>query len=215
MHSDNYIIRQQYPPIGYTQLALRATGLGVDEKRFFNRTEIEIPYEELLPIGVGRLHNFPFRLTLAAVFVAFGCLKAAYTVVTQPDQRESALWLLLILGGILLTVMAFAFRSWRHDFILTTGRGNIFLFDSRRNRPALHAFADTLRDHTTQYLRQQYADINPLLPAEPQIARLEWLRSLGALSDEQFHQLKTRLLGRFYGSDHVPGNEHGLAPSAN
>ncbi|SET52495.1 hypothetical protein [Hymenobacter actinosclerus] len=215
MHSNDLTIRQQYPPMGHTQLTLRAAGLEVDEKRFFNRTEIEIPYEELLPISVGRLHTFPFRLTLAAVFVAFGCFKAGYTAVMQPDQRESALWLLLILGGLLLAVIAFALRLWRHDFILSTGRGNIFLFDSRRNRAALHTFADTLRNHTTQYLRQQYADVNPLLPAEPQLARLEWLHGMGALSDAQFQQLKTRLLGRFYGSDDVPGNGQGLAPSVN
>ena len=36
-------IRQQYPPVGHTLLTLCSTGLGVEEKRFFNRTEIEIP----------------------------------------------------------------------------------------------------------------------------------------------------------------------------
>ena len=164
---------------------------------------------------MGRHHNFPFRLTLVALFVAFGCLKASYIAFTQPDQRESALWLLFILSGVLLTVVAFAFRSWRHDFILSTGRGHIFLFDSRRNRAALHAFAGALRNHTIQYLRRQYTNVNPLLPAEPQVARPEWLYGLGALSDAQFHQLKTRLLGCFYGSDDVPGNEYGLAPSVN
>lgn len=215
MAPDGYSIRQNYPLIGYSQLTLQATGLWVEEKRFFNRTEIEIPYEELLPIGVGRYHNFPFRLTLAAAFVTFGCIKASYNAFTQPNERESALWLLLILGGLLLAIVAYALRLWRHDFILTTSQGNIFLFDSRRNRAALHGFADTLRERAAHYLRQQYAQVNPLLPAEQQVARLEWLHSLGALNDSQFHQLQTRLLGRFYSSNNPLGSESGLSPSVN
>jgi len=208
-------IRQLYPPAGYTQLTLLENGLKLEKKHFFQRTELLIPYEELLPIDVARHHNFPFRLTLATLFVGFGCLKAAYTVGSLPDQRESALWLLLILTGILLALAAQCLRLWRHDFILTTGRGNIALFDSRRNRPALYAFANTLRDHTIVHLRQQYATINPLRPAELQLARLEWLHELSALNKTQLEQLKTRLLGKFYSSNNVPGNELGLAPSVN
>ncbi|UOQ74887.1 hypothetical protein [Hymenobacter cellulosilyticus] len=208
-------IRQVYPPLGYTQLTLQETGLQVEEKRFFNRTEILISYEDLMPIGVARQHSFPFRLTLAALFLTFGCAKAAYMVVTLAGQRESALWLLLILGGLLLAIVAFALRQWRHDFVLTTARGNIALFDSRRNRSALYDFANLVRDHTILYLREQYAEVDPTQPAESQLARLDWLQQVGVLNKTQVEQRKTRLLGKFYGSQSVPGNEFGLAPSVN
>ena len=208
-------IKQRYPILGYTHLIMQETGLYVEDKRFFNRSELLIPYEELMPIGIARHHNFPFRITLAAIFVFFGCTKASYTLITQTGQRESALWLLLILTGILLAVVAQALRMWKHDFIITTGRGNINLFDSSRNRTALYAFVNALRDHTIIYLREQYAGTDPLLPIEPQLARLEWLRSLGVLNDSQFDQLKTRLLGRFYNAENIPGQEHGFSPSAN
>ncbi|TGE17412.1 hypothetical protein [Hymenobacter elongatus] len=168
-----------------------------------------------MPIGVARQHNFPFRLTLAGLFVGFGCLKASYMVVTLAGQRDSALWLLLILSGLLLTIVAYALRLWRHDFILTTGRCNIALFDSRRNRKGLYEFADVLRDHTILYLRAQYAGVDPTQPAAPQLARLEWLHQVGVLNKTQLEKLKTRLLGKFYGSENVPGNEFGLAPSVN
>ena len=65
------------------------------------------------------------------------------------------------------------------------------------------------------HTRQQYAVVDPTRPAEPQLARLEWLFALGVLNHSQTEQLKTRLLGKFYGSDNVPGNEFGLAPSVN
>jgi len=204
-------IKQRYPILGYSHLIMQETGLHIEEKRFFNRTEFLIPYEDLMPIDVARFHNFPFRLTLAAVFVLFGCLKATYTLITQAGQRESALWLLLILSGVLLGVVAQALRLWRRDFILTTGRGNILLFDSRRNRKALYAFANTLRDHTILYLRNQYGKVDPLLPVEPQMARFEWLRNVGVINDTQFQQLKTCLLDNSYKSKDLPGFNYGLS----
>ncbi|RPD44998.1 hypothetical protein DNI29_20105 [Hymenobacter sediminis] len=208
-------LRQSYPLVGYTHLTLGEAGLSVEQTRFFNRTELLIPYEDLLPIGRGRHHNFPFRLTLAALFVGFGCLKAVYMLIMQPNHRESAGWLLLLLLGVLAVVVYQALQLWRHDFLLTTGRGNIILFDSRRNRVALESFVTTLRDHTHAALLNRYAIIDALLPAEPQLSRLQWLHSLGVLTESQFHNLKTRLIGRFYGSENILGSEHGLAPSEN
>ncbi|WP_460621839.1 hypothetical protein [Hymenobacter tenuis] len=208
-------LKQPYSLIGYSHLTLQETGLRIEEKRFFKRSDILISYEELLPVGIGRYHTFPFRLTLAALFIGFGCLKATYTIVAQPTQRESAMWLLLILTELLLGVSSYALQLWRHDFLITTASGNIAVFDSTRNQEAIVSFVSSIRAHTTQYLIKQYAKIDPLLPVEPQLARLEWLRSMGALNDNEFHKLKTRLIGRFYGSDNMLGTEYGLAPSAN
>ncbi|RSK44301.1 hypothetical protein [Hymenobacter perfusus] len=208
-------ITQAYPLIGSTRLTMQDNNLRIEEKRFFQQTAVDIPYEDLLPIGVGHHHFVPFRLLLAEVFLGFGCGKACYTLITQPNQRESAVWLLLILLGLFLGLGAYILQVWRHDFLITTGRGNIALFHSPRNKALLYDFANALRDHTILYMRRQYATVDPLLPAEPQLARLEWLRSLGALNNAQFHQLKTRLLGRFFGAENILGDEYGLSPSAN
>jgi hypothetical protein len=208
-------IKQQHPILGYSHLIMQEAGLRVEEKRFFNRTEFVIPYEDLMPLDVARFHNFPFRLTLAALFVFFGCSKATYTIITQAGQRESALWLLLILSGVLLGVIAQALRLWKHEFILTTGRGNIMLFDSRRNRKALYAFANALRDHTILYLRNQYGKVDPLLPVEPQLARFEWLRNLGVLNDTQFQQLKNSLSVGLSKPGDWPDLRYGPSPSIN
>ncbi|WP_303310986.1 hypothetical protein [Hymenobacter sp. BT730] len=208
-------IRQNYPLVGYTYLTLTDKSLQVEQRRLFNLTKVELPFEELMPIGVAHHHSIPFRLPLVALFISFGCLKSLYSIYAQPNQRESAIWLLLILTGILLALIYQILRDWHHDFVLTTGRGNIVLFDSRRKKATHYEFANELRDRTILYLRHHYTDINPLLPAEPQLARLEWLRERGVLNTTQFHQLKTRLLGRFYNEELLPGQSDSISPSAN
>jgi hypothetical protein len=184
---------------GSTQLALRQHGLYLCQRQAGGRPllEVELPYEEILPVRVERRSSVPQRQLLGLLF---GTLWLAQNYLShQPaDQPLSdADWGLAFgVGAALLAFYFYGQRNWWKQFVLLTARSSVILADRSSEQAALQGFAEALERRTKHYLRQEYAQINPLGPIELQLNRLHWLQGLEVLTEAEARASATRLTGR-------------------
>jgi len=193
------LIEQRRLWAGSTQLALRQHGLYICQRQVSGRAvvEVELPYEEILPVRVERRNTVPRKKLLILLGVVCWCL---FTL--SADQRHDAkffvdfaLWA-LVLGGSLGAYMWYGWQNQWREFVLLTARSSVILADRANERLALQGFADVLERHTKSYLRHEYAQVNPLGPIEVQLNRLRWLHGLEVLTEAEARARATRLTGR-------------------
>ncbi|UOQ76521.1 hypothetical protein MUN84_18580 [Hymenobacter sp. 5516J-16] len=109
----------------------------------------------------------------------------------SPEIWVAGLGFLVGLGAVYLVR-----RHLGHSVTLGTNRIRISLRDQPSQRADLEAFTNELRQRAHGYLRDEYAQINPLGPIELQLHRLNWLHQLKVLSSAERQALSTRLTGR-------------------
>lgn len=177
-----------------TQLALRPHGLYICRKNRRGQLtlEVEMPYEEILPVRVDRQQR-----RVVSQWQVLGFILLLHTV--SNSLKQAAEWYTLLAFGLSLLVMAlywYGCRHWWNQFILSTSHARVVLTDRPDERKALYRFTDALEQRTKSYLREHYGTINPLGLIEPQLQRLRWLHKLEVLTDKEARALSTRLTGR-------------------
>ncbi|NVO31191.1 hypothetical protein [Hymenobacter lapidiphilus] len=186
---------------GSSLLLLRQHGLYVSQRRRNGTAwlETEIPYEELLPIDLEYAAPAPVRLPPSwlwlLVWFAFQGISRLVTdkagEPVPPEMWAAGLGFALGLGGLWL-----ARRYFGRTATLATNRIRLSLHDRPGQRAALETFTEALRLRAHAYLREEYAQVNPLGPIELQLHRLHWLHNLDVLSEPELRILSTRLTGR-------------------
>ncbi|SHK87778.1 hypothetical protein [Hymenobacter psychrotolerans] len=184
---------------GSTQLALRQHGFYICQRQASGRAvlEVELPYEEILPVRVERRRSVPRNKLLSLLGIVCWLL---FTFTLDHHQDASFvvdfwLWFLGLGGGL----GAYVWYGWQHqwrEFVLLTSRSSVILADRAAEQDALEGFARALEHRTKNYLRHEYGQINPLAPIEMQLSRLDWLHSLDVLSATEARTRATRLTGR-------------------
>ena len=181
---------------GTTLLLLRQHGLYVSQRKRRGEAwlETEIPYEELLPVGLEYARPDPLRvepLLITAWLVAHVALHYTH------NQKDTAVLLAGGLGFLLGLWAILLVRRYRsRTATLSTNRIRLVLHDRPSQRSVLEAFTEELRRRAHGYLRDEYAQVNPLGPIELQLHRLHWLHRLEVLSEHELRTLSTRLTGR-------------------
>ncbi|MBD2715340.1 hypothetical protein KBK19_09860 [Microvirga sp. STR05] len=184
---------------GSTQLALRQHGFYICQRQASGRAvlEVELPYEEILPVRVERRNTVPHKKLLSLLAIACWWL-FTYSL----DHHEDAtfvvdFWLWFLgLGGSLGAYIWYGWQYQWREFALLTARSSVILADRTTERDTLHGFAESLERRTKSYLRREYGQINPLGPIEMQLSRLNWLHTLEVLTDAETRASTTRLTGR-------------------
>lgn len=184
---------------GSTLLLMRQHGLYVSQRnrRGVAWLETEIPYEELLPVELDYHEPAPLHLPPVGTWVALWILvQALRSLLKSQQQLPTELWVaglgfLVGLAGVLLTR-----RYWGRTVTIGTNRIRVTLPNRRGRRDALETFTEALRLRAHAYLRDEYAQVNPLGPIELQLHRLNWLHHLNVLSEQELRTLSTRLTGR-------------------
>ena len=184
---------------GSTLLLMRQHGLYVSQRnrRGVAWLETEIPYEELLPVELEYHEPAPLRLPPAGTWVAVWIVVQGLSRLLKSEPGLSTeLWVACIgflagLAGVLLTR-----RYWGRTVTVGTNRIRVTLPNRRGRRDALETFTEALRLRAHAYLRDEYAQVNPLGPIELQLHRLNWLHHLNVLSEQELRTLSTRLTGR-------------------
>src|SRR6476661_8293620 len=182
-----------------TRLALREHGLYVcqaDGRGALN-LELEMPYEEMLPVRVERRSSYPQRQLPGVLLLLFWAASSASRFLSQGEALSNEFWLSAFGCGLgLLGVVFYGWRNWWRRLVLHTGRVHVVLADRPDERQALTAFVQALETRTKGYLRREYGRVNPLGIIEPQLRRVAWLRELEVLSAPEATALTTRLTGR-------------------
>jgi len=184
---------------GTTLLLLRQHGLYVSQRNRRGKAwlETEIPYEELLPVELEYHEPAPLRLPPAGTWVAVWVIVQGLSRLFKSQQQlPTELWVacigfLLGLAGVLITR-----RYWGRTVTVGTNRIRITLPNRPGKHDALETFMEALRLRAHAYLRDEYAQVNPLGPIELQLHRLHWLHHLDVLSEQELRTLSTRLTGR-------------------
>lgn len=192
------LIEQRRLLAGTTQLALRPNGLYVCQRNRAGRpvVEFEMPYEEILPIRVTRRRTTP-QLTWLPLTILWLSINLLQRLIPSNSPLSDATWVGLFVAGTLLILGGlYAQRNWWQHVTLGTARANITLADRPSERASVDKFARVLEQHTKAYLREEYANVNPLGVIETQLHRLRWLRTLDVLSENEARILATRLTGR-------------------
>ncbi|MFD2785140.1 hypothetical protein [Hymenobacter rubripertinctus] len=184
---------------GSTLLLFRQHGLYVSQRRRNGTAwlETEIPYEELLPVGLEYQTAAPLRIPPAGMWVAIWViLQGLSRLLSKQAGLSTELW--VACGGFLLGLLGVyvARRYWGRTVTLATNRIRLSLHDRPGQHDALATFTDALRLRAHAYLREEYAQVNPLGPIELQLHRLHWLHNLNVLSEQELRILSTRLTGR-------------------
>ena len=185
-----------------TYLELREHGLYLSQRNGSTRLDTELPYEEMLPVGLERRRHNPVgqisgRLLLWGFIIALNLGHGSWRAWPAGGLSDAS-WGLAF-GGLLALVGLYFYgsRYWWNHLVLNTARATVVLPDGGpANRAAAAAFALALERRTKAYLRQQHAQVNPLGVIEPQLRRLRWLHQLDVLSAAEAQALTTRLTGR-------------------
>jgi len=182
-----------------TLLALRAHGLYVSQRdgRGALNLELEMPYEEMLPVRIERRTSWPQRQLPGVVFLLLWAASSLIRAFSDGEGLPDEFWVWAVGAALGLgAVVLYGIRNWWCKLLLHTGRVHVVLADRPEDRRALTAFADALQARTKTYLRREYGSINPLGFIEPQLRRVAWLRELDVLSAPEATALATRLTGR-------------------
>ncbi|RSK31673.1 hypothetical protein [Hymenobacter metallilatus] len=184
---------------GTTLLLLRQHGLHISQRNRRGEAwlETEIPYEELLPVGLEYHRPGPLRMPPAGTWVAIWVLVQGLSRLLH-DKAPLPMELWVACGGFLLGLLAvILIRRYRGRRVqLITNRIHLTLRHQPGQRDALDTFVDAMRLRAHAYLREEYATVNPLGPIELQLHRLHWLHQLHVLSEHELRTLSTRLTGR-------------------
>jgi len=187
------MVFQQKLPFRSTVLGLRPHGLYLCQRNVTGHVtlEMEMPYEEMLPLRLERRRQIPWGVvTMALVLGACGWILSTKPLMPADAFYQRA----LLIGGGVLAWFVIGLRHWWTKQILHTSRLHLVLADT--DRAELRAFTTTLEQRTKAYLRREYGSVNPLGYIEPQLRRLHWLRELEVLSTGEVTALTTRLTGR-------------------
>ena len=79
--------------------------------------------------------------------------------------------------------------------VASTGGVPIELFFSRGSKLEAEKFADALIAQTKVFMREKYAKFDKRMPLQPQFETLDFLRTRGAITFEEYEQYKEELLG--------------------
>ncbi|WP_375435129.1 hypothetical protein [uncultured Hymenobacter sp.] len=192
------LLEQRRLLAGTTQLALRPNGLYVCQRNRDGRpvVEFEMPYEEVLPVRVTRRRTTP-QLTWLPLTILWLSINLLQRLIPTNGPLSDTTWVgLFVVGGLLIAGGLYAQRNWWQHVTLGTARANITLADRPSERASVDKFARALEQRTKAYLREEYANVNPLGIIETQLHRLRWLRTLDVLSENETRILTTRLTGR-------------------
>ena len=186
-----------------TQFVLREHGLFMSQRDGRGNVDmaVEIPYEELLPVRLEYERHLPGRsLRWLAVAALWLMGNAAQQQFFGQRALPEDFWMFVgssVVG--LVIVLLYAWQNWWNQAILHTANLKVALADHPRDRRQLRVFVQNLEARTKEYLRREYAPVNPLGLIEPQLRRLAWLHELDVLSTPEAQALATRLTGRLPG----------------
>lgn len=181
--------------LGSTLLEMRPDGLLIRQRTAAMTLETEVPYEEILPV---RTQQQPPRQVKTFLVYVLSLLAASWypwhAWLVTGQSKHLLMWALLLALSALNTWLRFD-TLWP-VCTLHTARLTVKLGRRPWRFRAFREFAVALELRANDYLRQEYAQINPLGPIEYQLHRLRWLHHLDVLTSAELQTLSTRLTGR-------------------
>ena len=192
------IFTQRQLFLGTTHLALRAETLYYCQRnpQGVATLETEVPYEEILPMRSVEHRHIPTNQLLLTglllVLLGYGPWREWWST----GQAGFPLYSWWGIFGLNALAVWLRFEQQWCTFRLQTAHLAVTLAGRPWQRRQFRALVAELERRTKTYLRDEYAQVNPLGFIEPQLRRVAWLRELDVLSAPEAQALATRLTGR-------------------
>lgn len=172
------------------EVRLTDTKLFCSVTKFGNTNEIDISFENIDGEKVSyKTANIYFLL------LAIGCCFAAILISTLPFKETGAQNIVSSIGFIL--ALSFFLLYWfsRADFwqIKLSDGNSILLHKKIPNEKAVTLFIDDIIKVRNSYLRENYATIDENLDYESQLNNFKWLKSIKAISKEEYDKKYSEL----------------------
>lgn len=188
----------QHPFLYQTHLSLRQQSMYVrrSNSQWQPSLELAVPFEEILPLHTEKVRQVPKQRLVGLLFFL---VWLGQDVVRHPSPDGHLTTEMQVYAGIMLLLVAYCvygWFNWWNVWHLRTPHLSLTLPDWPSRRAPFQQFAFSLEQRAHDYLRQEYAQVNPLGPIELQLHRLNWLHRMDVLSKKELQALSTRLTGR-------------------
>lgn len=165
---------------------LGPSSLKVEINKLFESLEYEVSYEQ---IGHRKIIQTSFNTSLfyGGIFIFLFSLLFLFG-----DRFE----LTFLFGFLAFLMILIAFINRVKTITISTYDDPIVLYFKNYNKSSVTQFADELIAAANQFLLAKYSKIDRMLPIDPQINQLQFLRNREVISEETYEQLKDQLLGK-------------------
>jgi hypothetical protein len=170
---------------------IRDKGLFVSLKSFSSRFEEEILFEEISNRVTRTAKKETVLVFFSSAFALAGLLSLLRGSVT-------GFIVLLIIALLFLLLLKISIQNLVNLYI--HGDKTLQIKADKPNAQEVEDFLETLKKVKKDYLISKYGKIDKDLPIEGQMNNLIWLKNLDYLSEEEFLEMKGKLLGKENGN---------------
>lgn len=172
------------------EVRLTDTKLFCSVTRFGNTNEIDIPFENIDGEKVSyKTTNLYFLL------LAIGCGLTAIITLTSSFKATETKYFIAGIGFIL--ALSFFILYWfsRADFwqIKLSDGNSILIHKKIPNEKTVTLFINEIIETRNNYLKENYATIDENLDYESQLNNFKWLKSIKAISKEEYDKKYSEL----------------------
>lgn len=172
------------------EVRLTDTKLFCSVTKFGNTNEIDIPFENIDGEKVSyKTANIYFLL------ISLGCCITAILISTSSFSETGIHHLTSGIGFLLAISFFLLYWFSRADFwqIKLSDGNSILLHKKIPNEKAVSIFIDEIIKIRNSYLRENYATIDENLDYESQLNNFKWLKSIKAISKEEYDKKYSEL----------------------
>lgn len=168
------------------QFTLKDSGVLVNRSGLLDSIEYEIPFE-----NIGTSKVVEVAASNSAFISSFFCF--SFSIVMIIFDNAGAF---LVFGSIsLITLLFGVLTRVRKITIPAYGNESLTLYFKKNNKEQVIEFADELIQTVKNYLRKKYSGFDRLMPLEKQFENLYFLKERELITDAEYDQYKSYLLG--------------------
>lgn len=178
--------------MGRRYFEIQEDGIRVRTRKFLTSQEYKVPFEN---ITLNRCHTTACSkqlLWLSLLFVVLAVVVLLHGLFSGSKDTVSA----FLFYGILAIICIVLYFLSRERFIYyLAGEGMLLFYEDLPSNQSLGEFLDELESRHKKYMNSNYIPRrNEGESISNELARLLWLKERGALTEQEYEQLKVKLL---------------------
>lgn len=171
------------------EFEITETHLNYKVVKYGNETELKIPFENLREKTSFRNLNIEYIL-ISGFFGLLACLSIYWKMEDETIDEGMIFFFSSISIGFLLYFVLGRANQWR---IRLSNNQYVVINKKNPSHSQTDDFINAIYEAQKKYLRSNYLMIDSRLNYENQVETLKWLKSLNAISQEEYHQNYTEL----------------------
>lgn len=177
------------------EFTFKESGINIKVKNLTSSQEVEIPFEEINLKKIIKQSKTDGLITVVCAFFGVIFLLGIILKISGKDDITWSTILLFLVFTILSGLITYV-NYKRLILIPTANNGHFEILDGNPTKEITDRFINNLTLKTNSYLKNKYGQVDKDLPIDPQLTNLMWLKERNILKEEEFIELKNKLLGK-------------------